>query len=80
MAAERGARIGGDLYKAMGTRYGVRLIVGDVRGKGPAAVRSAAAVLGAFREAVHYERDLTEVMRRRTAALEREYELLTTRR
>ncbi|MBI0293761.1 serine/threonine-protein phosphatase [Streptomyces sp. PRKS01-29] len=76
MAAERGAQIGGDLYEAMCTRYGVRLIVGDVRGKGLAAVRSAAAVVGAFREAVHYERELAEVMHRCAAALAREYELL----
>ncbi|WP_448332066.1 PP2C family protein-serine/threonine phosphatase [Streptomyces sp. DSM 41534] len=76
MAAERGAQIGGDLYEAMSTRYGVRLIVGDVRGKGLAAVRSAAAVVGAFREAVHYEQDLAEVMHRCAAALGREYELL----
>ncbi|MFI0817823.1 PP2C family protein-serine/threonine phosphatase [Streptomyces sp. NPDC021098] len=76
MAAERGAQIGGDLYEAVGTRYGVRLIVGDVRGKGLAAVRSAAAILGAFREAVHYEHDLIEVMQRCSAALGREYELL----
>ncbi|MGW2325853.1 PP2C family protein-serine/threonine phosphatase [Streptomyces sp. NPDC001700] len=76
MAAERGAQIGGDLYEAVGTRYGVRLIVGDVRGKGLAAVRSAAAILGAFREAVHYEHDLIEVMERCAAALGREYDLL----
>lgn len=76
MAAERGAQIGGDLYEAMSTRYGVRLIVGDVRGKGLAAVQSAAAVVGAFREAVHYEQDLAEVMHRCAAALAREYELL----
>ncbi|OPF72108.1 serine/threonine protein phosphatase [Streptomyces antioxidans] len=76
LAAERGAQIGGDLYEAMCTRYGVRLIVGDVRGKGLAAVRSAAAVVGAFREAVHYEEDLAEVMHRCAAALAREYELL----
>ncbi|MDX3232140.1 PP2C family protein-serine/threonine phosphatase [Streptomyces sp. ME19-01-6] len=76
LAAERGAQIGGDLYEAMTTRFGVRLIVGDVRGKGLAAVRSAAAVLGAFREAVHYESDLAEVMHRCAAALQREYALL----
>ncbi|AQW47905.1 PP2C family protein-serine/threonine phosphatase [Streptomyces violaceusniger] len=76
LAAERDAQIGGDLYEAMCTRYGVRLIVGDVRGKGLAAVRSAAAVVGAFREAVHYEQDLAEVMHRCAAALAREYELL----
>ncbi|WP_371330280.1 PP2C family protein-serine/threonine phosphatase [Streptomyces sp. TP-A0356] len=72
LAAERGAQIGGDLYEAAETRYGVRMIVGDVRGKGLAAVRLAAAVLGAFREAVHYEDDLVEVVNHCAAALHRE--------
>ncbi|MEV5140727.1 PP2C family protein-serine/threonine phosphatase [Streptomyces syringium] len=72
LAAEAGARIGGDLYEAVQTRYGVRMIVGDVRGKGLPAVRAAAAVLGAFREAVHYEDDLVEVMNHCAAALRRE--------
>ncbi|MFI1968529.1 serine/threonine protein phosphatase [Streptomyces cinnamoneus] len=72
LAAETGAQIGGDLYEAVQTRYGVRMIVGDVRGKGLPAVRLAAAVLGAFREAVHYEADLVEVMNHCAAALQRE--------
>ncbi|MFE5769596.1 PP2C family protein-serine/threonine phosphatase [Streptomyces sp. NPDC056485] len=72
LAAETGARIGGDLYEAVQTRYGVRVIVGDVRGKGLPAVRAAAAVLGAFREAVHYEEELTEVVNRCEAALLRD--------
>ncbi|KUJ66605.1 serine/threonine protein phosphatase [Streptomyces albus subsp. albus] len=72
LAAETGAQIGGDLYEAVQTRYGVRMIVGDVRGKGLPAVRAAAAVLGAFREAVHYEDDLAEVMHHCGAALQRE--------
>ncbi len=72
LAAEAGAQIGGDLYEAVSTRYGVRMIVGDVRGKGLPAVRSAAAVLGAFREAVHYESDLVEVMNHCSAALQRD--------
>ncbi|MEU9111720.1 PP2C family protein-serine/threonine phosphatase [Streptomyces sp. NPDC048483] len=72
LAAETGAQIGGDLYEAVQTRYGVRIIVGDVRGKGLPAVRSAAAVLGAFREAVHYEEELVEVMNHCAAALQRE--------
>lgn len=72
LAAEAGAQIGGDLYEAVQTRYGVRMIVGDVRGKGLPAVRSAAAVLGAFREAVHYEEELAEVMNHCAAALRRE--------
>ncbi|WP_406002790.1 PP2C family protein-serine/threonine phosphatase [Streptomyces sp. NBC_00829] len=72
VAAETGAQIGGDLYEAVQTRYGVRMIVGDVRGKGLPAVRSAAAVLGAFRESVHYEVDLVEVLNHCAAALRRE--------
>ncbi|WP_407285311.1 PP2C family protein-serine/threonine phosphatase [Streptomyces sp. BP-8] len=72
LAAESEAEIGGDLYEVVQTRYGVRMIVGDVRGKGLPAVRLAAAVLGAFREAVHYEDDLVEVMNHCAAALRRE--------
>ncbi|MEU1820125.1 PP2C family protein-serine/threonine phosphatase [Streptomyces roseifaciens] len=72
LAAEKGAQIGGDLYEAVQTRYGVRLLVGDVRGKGLPAVRAAAAVLGAFREAAHYEQDLAEVMDHCMASLRRE--------
>ncbi|MGX1886657.1 PP2C family protein-serine/threonine phosphatase [Streptomyces sp. NPDC055287] len=75
LAAETGAQIGGDLYEAVQTRYGVRMIVGDVRGKGLPAVRAAAAVLGAFREAVHYEDDLVEVINHCAAALRREVAL-----
>ncbi len=72
LAAETGAQIGGDLYEAVQTRYGVRMIVGDVRGKGLPAVRLAAAVLGAFREAAHYDDELAEVVNHCAAALERE--------
>jgi serine phosphatase RsbU (regulator of sigma subunit) len=72
LAAETGAQIGGDLYAVAQTRYGVRIIVGDVRGKGLPAVRLAAAVLGAFREAVHYEDKLVEVVNHCAAAMERE--------
>lgn len=72
LAAEEGAQIGGDLYDAVQTRYGVRIIVGDVRGKGLPAVRAAAVVLGAFREAVHYEHDLVEVINHCGAALRRD--------
>ncbi|MGA5582621.1 PP2C family protein-serine/threonine phosphatase [Streptomyces thermodiastaticus] len=72
LAAETGAQIGGDLYEAVHTRFGVRMIVGDVRGNGLPAVRSAAAVLGAFRESAHYDHNLTEVMNHCAAALRRE--------
>ncbi|MBT2451389.1 serine/threonine-protein phosphatase [Streptomyces sp. ISL-43] len=72
LAAETGAQIGGDLYDAVQTRYGVRIIIGDVRGKGLPAVRAAAVVLGAFREAVHYEDDLVEVVNHCAEALRRD--------
>ncbi|MGW0754830.1 PP2C family protein-serine/threonine phosphatase [Streptomyces sp. NPDC002587] len=72
LAAETGAQIGGDLYDVVQTRYGVRMIVGDVRGKGLPAVRAAAVVLGAFREAVHYEDDLVDVIDHCGAALRRD--------
>ncbi|MFB7764199.1 PP2C family protein-serine/threonine phosphatase [Streptomyces xiamenensis] len=72
LAAEAGARIGGDLYEVLDTPFGIRIIVGDAQGKGLPAVRTAAAVLGAFREAAHYEPELPEVMRRCEAALHRE--------
>jgi serine phosphatase RsbU (regulator of sigma subunit) len=65
------ARIGGDLYEVASTRSGVRIIVGDVQGKGLAAVETAAAVLGAFREAAYDESELTGVVARIEAALSR---------
>ncbi|ARP71786.1 serine/threonine-protein phosphatase [Streptomyces pluripotens] len=71
LAAGTGAQVGGDLYEAVQTRYGVRMIVGDVRGKGLSAVRAVAVAVGAFREAVHYENDLVEVMNHCSAALRR---------
>ncbi|MFJ3714473.1 PP2C family protein-serine/threonine phosphatase [Streptomyces sp. NPDC090057] len=58
VSAAAEARIGGDLYEAVPTRFGVRLLIGDVRGKGLLAVETAAALLGAFREAAHDEPDL----------------------
>ena len=60
-AAAAHARIGGDLYEVVQTRWGVRAVIGDVRGKGLGAVETAAAVLGAFREAAHQEPQLDRV-------------------
>jgi serine phosphatase RsbU (regulator of sigma subunit) len=65
------ARIGGDLYEVASTRSGVRVIVGDVQGKGLEAVETAAAVLGAFREAAYDEPTLTGVVARIEASLSR---------
>ncbi|MFD5385591.1 PP2C family protein-serine/threonine phosphatase [Streptomyces sp. NPDC127074] len=65
------AHIGGDLYEVVTSPRGVRLIVGDVQGKGLDAVETAAVVLGAFREAAYDEPDLTAVGERLERALER---------
>ncbi|HWG93788.1 MAG TPA: PP2C family protein-serine/threonine phosphatase [Mycobacteriales bacterium] len=58
VSASQQSRVGGDLYEAVATPWGLRLVVGDVRGKGLEAVRLAAVVLGSFREAAHREPDL----------------------
>jgi phosphoserine phosphatase RsbU/P len=41
------ALVGGDLYETAFTPYGVRVVIGDVRGKGLEGVRLAASVLAA---------------------------------
>jgi serine phosphatase RsbU (regulator of sigma subunit) len=71
LSAADGARIGGDLYEVIETPYGVRAILGDVRGNGLDAVSGAAAVLGAFREAGAVEPELESVAVRLDAALAR---------
>ncbi|WP_261720170.1 PP2C family protein-serine/threonine phosphatase [Streptomyces sp. FZ201] len=68
------ARIGGDLYEVVASPYGVRVIVGDVQGKGLAAVETAAVVLGAFREAAHDEPDLVGLGERLERSVARELE------
>ncbi|GII81478.1 membrane protein [Sphaerisporangium rufum] len=70
-SANAEARIGGDLYEVVTGPTGVRAIVGDVQGKGLAAVETAALVLGAFREAAHDEPDLRAVSGRLEKALNR---------
>ncbi|NUH37815.1 serine/threonine-protein phosphatase [Streptomyces samsunensis] len=71
LSASRGAAVGGDLYEALATPYGVRVIMGDVRGHGLAAIGTVAAVLGCFREAAHEEPRLAGVLRRLDRALGR---------
>ncbi|SDD25971.1 PP2C family protein-serine/threonine phosphatase [Streptomyces prasinopilosus] len=70
-AAAAEARIGGDLYALIPTPHGVRMIVGDVRGKGLSAVKTAALVLGVFREAAYDEPDLLAVVGRIERSLAR---------
>ncbi|MEU6108815.1 PP2C family protein-serine/threonine phosphatase [Streptomyces albidoflavus] len=62
LAAEAEAQIGGDLYAAVRTASGTRLIIGDVRGKGMPAVHEAALLLGAFRVTAHRREDLRELV------------------
>ncbi|MEU0741996.1 PP2C family protein-serine/threonine phosphatase [Streptomyces sp. NPDC006134] len=71
LSADPGAAIGGDLYEAVATEYGVRVVMGDVRGHGIAALGTAAAVLGSFREAAYDEPELDRVLRRLDRALAR---------
>ncbi|MFI1368708.1 PP2C family protein-serine/threonine phosphatase [Streptomyces griseochromogenes] len=71
LSAAAEARIGGDLYEAVPTSYGVRLLIGDVRGKGLLAVETAAAMLGAFREAAHDEPDLASLADRVETSMDR---------
>ena len=65
------ARIGGDLYEVVASPAGVRVIIGDVQGKGLDAVETAAVVLGAFREAAHDEKALEGVGERVQRAADR---------
>ncbi|MFI1107162.1 PP2C family protein-serine/threonine phosphatase [Streptomyces physcomitrii] len=71
-AAQAGAFIGGDLYTVQDTPYGIRMIVGDVRGKGMGAVSTVAVLIGTFREAAEQEVTLEAVARRLDHALARE--------
>ncbi|WP_338698081.1 PP2C family protein-serine/threonine phosphatase [Streptomyces sp. Q6] len=71
-AAQAGAFIGGDLYAVQDTPHGVRVVVGDVRGKGMGAVAAVAVVIGAFREAAEQEGSLEAVAQRLERALARE--------
>ncbi|MCX5587840.1 serine/threonine-protein phosphatase [Streptomyces erythrochromogenes] len=71
LSASRGAAVGGDLYEAVPTAHGIRVVIGDVRGHGLPALGAAAAVLGAFREAAYDEPSLGGVLRRMERALGR---------
>jgi serine phosphatase RsbU (regulator of sigma subunit) len=51
LSATQDALVGGDFYDVAATRYGLRVLVGDVKGKGLEAVQLAALVLAGFRAA-----------------------------
>ncbi|GGJ27021.1 PP2C family protein-serine/threonine phosphatase [Streptomyces brasiliensis] len=61
LAAEDEAQIGGDLYAATRADSAIRVLIGDVRGKGLPAIGEAALLLGAFREAAHRHTALSEL-------------------
>jgi len=63
VSAAREASVGGDVYEVVPWRDGVRLMVGDARGKGLEAVRLATVVLGSFREAADELADVAAVAR-----------------
>lgn len=62
LSASDEAQVGGDLYETAYTPFGVRVILGDVRGKGLDGIRLAATVLAGFREVI-WEHDLVHVAR-----------------
>ena len=73
IAAAAEAKVGGDLYEAVATReHGIRVIIGDVRGKGLGAIELAADVLGMFREVAHDACTLGDLAARLDAGLGRD--------
>ncbi|WP_405861501.1 serine/threonine-protein phosphatase [Streptomyces sp. NBC_00090] len=58
VAAAAKARIGGDFYEAVQVPGAVRIMLGDVQGKGLGAVETASVLLGAFRATVNEAPDL----------------------
>lgn len=71
VSASRGADVGGDLYEVLATPYGVRAVIGDVRGHGLEAISTVAALLGTFREAAYDEPELGGLLVRMDRALAR---------
>jgi serine phosphatase RsbU (regulator of sigma subunit) len=61
VSAAAEALIGGDLYEVVQGPGSVRMLIGDVRGKGLTAVRTATIVLGEFRAAAADVSDLRQV-------------------
>lgn len=61
LGADAEAHVGGDFYEVLDTPHGVRVVIGDVRGKGLSAVRMANYVLGSFRDAARRQARLADV-------------------
>ncbi len=73
-SAFTGARVGGDLYEVVSTPGYMRLVIGDVEGRGLPALQAAAAVLGVFREAAYQEDCLGAIADRIEASLARQFD------
>ncbi|MFE6689485.1 PP2C family protein-serine/threonine phosphatase [Streptomyces sp. NPDC057743] len=71
VSAQEGARVGGDIYDAVDTPHGMRLLIGDVQGKGMPAIGAGLEVLASFREAAQYQESLEGVAGRMEQALTR---------
>lgn len=70
-ASDAWAHVGGDFYKALKVRDGVRIMLGDVQGKGLPAVEAASLLLGSFREAAYTAPDLPAIAQRLEASMAR---------
>jgi phosphoserine phosphatase RsbU/P len=68
-SATEGAMIGGDLYDIANTPFGLRVIIGDVRGKGLHAIELSAATIGYFRDCAYTEPSLRRLVRDLDSAL-----------
>ncbi|MEV6478139.1 PP2C family protein-serine/threonine phosphatase [Streptomyces sp. NPDC051657] len=70
-SAANTAQIGGDFYDVTPVRGGIRVVIGDVQGKGLGAVRTAASILAAFRESAPVAARLETVGLKMSCALTR---------
>lgn len=70
-SAADAAQIGGDFYDVTPVRDGIRVVIGDVQGKGLSAVHTAATVLAAFRESAPVASSLETVGLKMSCALTR---------
>jgi len=61
VAADEESTIGGDLYATAARGHGARVLVGDVQGKGLAAVEVAGYLLEAFRRSARYDLALRDL-------------------
>ena len=71
-SATEEARVGGDFYDVAETPWGVRVVIGDVQGKGLDAVRLASIVLSLFRDRAVCQPELPLFVTELDASIERQ--------